>query len=187
MNTGRKFDEGKEKWSLLDYETIREMVQVLTVGAEKYGDINYQRVDPKRYQDALMRHIVAMIAGEENDPEDGKSHASHAMANLMFLRWHEKNGPKTAESVTQSAGPKGWDTATKLPKKEFTVSLLKGGKFIRYGFDDLKHVSMKEIMATYPFSCCGCAFSENHFCACPDDKLKRHCAENGSIFVKHKY
>lgn len=85
---GKKNDEGKARWDLLDMQFTGEVVNVLTAGAEKYGANNWQNVEDaeNRYFAALMRHIVAYRNGEDNDPEDGLPHLAHAACNLMFLQ-----------------------------------------------------------------------------------------------------
>ena len=58
---GRKFDKDKPRWGLLPLLPVQEIVKVLTFGAHKYEDDNWQHVpDAKvRYYDALQRHLVA--------------------------------------------------------------------------------------------------------------------------------
>ncbi|TQE93800.1 MAG: hypothetical protein FKY71_18000 [Spiribacter salinus] len=65
----------------------REMAEVLTFGARKYGDGNWQLVEhPEEwYVAAAMRHINAYRDGEENDPETGLHHLAHAMCCLAFV------------------------------------------------------------------------------------------------------
>lgn len=88
---GVKYDEEKLMWSLLDFNSIEDLVKVLQYGAKKYSLDNWKYVEPKsRYFDACLRHIIAWKQGEQNDSESGLSHLSHAMACLMFLNWSEK-------------------------------------------------------------------------------------------------
>jgi len=89
---GLKFDEAKNRWDLLPIECIEEVVKVLTMGSCKYGNNNWQNVEPfnERYYAALMRHIVEWRKGNTIDEESGLSHLSHAMCNLVFLLWKEK-------------------------------------------------------------------------------------------------
>lgn len=89
--TGMKFDAGKPRWSLLPLVEVEKIVRVLTFGAAKYADSNWQLVDPSKYHDALFRHITAWQAGEKADAETGISHLAHAGACVLFLLWHEAN------------------------------------------------------------------------------------------------
>lgn len=89
---GKKNDEGKARWDLIDLGFVQEGVDVLTFGAEQYGENNWQEVEnaENRYFAALMRHLVAYRNGETQDPDTGMSHLAHALCNLMFLRHFEK-------------------------------------------------------------------------------------------------
>ena len=88
-----KYDSGKPMASLVEPEFILGMAKVMTKGAEKYAIDNWKQghseEDIRRYKDALMRHILAYLSGEKNDPETGLSHAYHASCNLMFLNYFE--------------------------------------------------------------------------------------------------
>jgi hypothetical protein len=93
MEEGKKFDKEKDRWDLLPLECVEDVVKILTFGAEKYGPDNWQNVTPfeDRYYSALMRHLVAWRKGEKIDPESKLPHLAHAMCNLVFLSWGEKN------------------------------------------------------------------------------------------------
>lgn len=92
---GRKFDSSPDKlrWDLLPIQEIEEIVKILTFGANKYADNNWQIVPnaKERYYAALMRHIVAYRKGEGIDSESGVSHLAHAMCNMIFLMWLNNN------------------------------------------------------------------------------------------------
>jgi len=84
---GRKFDGGKLEYGLLPPYALEETVKVLTFGAQKYERNNWIHVEdgPRRYFDALQRHLWAWKKGEQIDPESGLHHLAHAMCCLMFL------------------------------------------------------------------------------------------------------
>lgn len=84
---GRKFDGGKLQYGLLPPLALRETVQVLTFGAQKYEPDNWKRVpEPnRRYFDAAERHVWAYKEGEKYDPESGVNHLAHAICCLMFM------------------------------------------------------------------------------------------------------
>ena len=44
--------------------------------------------------DSMMRHQIALMAGEEIDQESGKPHIGHIMANAMFYSYHYTNVKK---------------------------------------------------------------------------------------------
>ena len=87
MSEGRKDDTGKARWDLLPLKATREIVDVLTFGAAKYGANNWQLVEDHeaRYVAALQRHLTAWRLGETCDPESGLHHLAHAGCCLLFL------------------------------------------------------------------------------------------------------
>ena len=91
MKAGRKFDGGKLEYGLLPPLALKEVVKVLTFGAQKYDRDNWQKVpdSKRRYFDALQRHTWAWKEGEQFDPESGIHHLAHAMCCLMFLYEHD--------------------------------------------------------------------------------------------------
>lgn len=84
---GAKDDQGKPRYSLLQWESIAEQLKVLEYGAAKYAPEGWRLVEKPRarYYDALMRHLAAWWAGEENDPDSGLPHLAHAMCCVSFL------------------------------------------------------------------------------------------------------
>lgn len=91
MENGIKNDGEKLRYDLLPPEPIEEVVEVLTFGAKKYSDNNWQKVPDakKRYYAALMRHLEAWRMGETHDAESDLSHLAHALCCLIFLSWFE--------------------------------------------------------------------------------------------------
>ncbi len=92
-----KHDTDKAQWSLLPWEVLEEVVQILTEGERKYPSVdgipNYQRcTDVNRYFNAHDRHLFETRMGRLTDKESGKSHIAHAIANLLFAGWLEKYG-----------------------------------------------------------------------------------------------
>lgn len=89
-----KADSGKLQWSLLPFAEVEEVVKVLMKGASKYSPDNWKKCDnTKRYEDALMRHVIAYIKGNKIDEVsqggDGLSHLAHAVCNCLFLMWFD--------------------------------------------------------------------------------------------------
>ena len=55
-------------------------------GTTKYGSPdNWKQVEPQRYKDALYRHWLAFLQGEQYDLESGLPHLWHMACNLAFL------------------------------------------------------------------------------------------------------
>jgi len=94
--TGKKFDEGKLRYDLIPPEFMEEVAKILTYGALKYSDNNWQNLDNfnSRFYAALERHLQAWRKGEDIDKESGLSHLSHAATNCLFLLWKEKQSEK---------------------------------------------------------------------------------------------
>ncbi len=91
---GTKLDQDKPKVSLIPSEAILEMATAFTYGAKKYGSDNFKSgLAYRRLLDATLRHILALSAGEDTDPESGNSHVGHAMASLAMLCYMMKNRP----------------------------------------------------------------------------------------------
>lgn len=90
LNTtvGRKDDDGKLRYDLLDVDFEEEMAKVLTEGAKKYAPNSWQKVEgaKDRYYAALRRHLAAVRKGEFRNLEDGDvSHFAQIAVNAMFL------------------------------------------------------------------------------------------------------
>lgn len=64
-----------------------EMAMVMQHGAQKYGAWNWRKSDVVRriYLDAALRHLFAMIDGQEFDPDSNRLHAAHVMASMAIL------------------------------------------------------------------------------------------------------
>ena len=89
---GTKYDMGKTRVELLDAEWLESVGQVLTFGATKYAEDNWRGgITYRRVIGALLRHTFAIMRGEDNDPESGLPHISHASCCAMFLYWMMKH------------------------------------------------------------------------------------------------
>lgn len=81
-----KADKGKLELSLVNPQLVKAVAEVRMYGTNKYGDSeNWRKVEPKRYVDALYRHLLAYIEGKEVDEESGLSHLAHMACNISFL------------------------------------------------------------------------------------------------------
>lgn len=89
-----KKDDGKPDWSLVPFDGLEGMVRVLEFGAKKYSRDNWMTsggFSYRRVLTACLRHLFAYMRGEDNDPESGLSHISHAQCNLLFLGYYLTN------------------------------------------------------------------------------------------------
>ena len=87
-----KYDVGKARMELLPLPALQDVAEVLTFGAAKYADNGWKSLPDaeNRYTGALLRHLAAIQAGEEVDPESGLSHISHVACNAIFLTHFHK-------------------------------------------------------------------------------------------------
>jgi hypothetical protein len=93
VEEGMKDDSGKARYDLLAPEALSGLVDVLTFGARKYADRNWERgIAFSRVFGAVMRHLWAWWRGEDNDPETGLSHLDHAACCIHFLSTYTKRG-----------------------------------------------------------------------------------------------
>lgn len=90
---GVKFDNGKTRFDLVPTEAVRAVADILTGGAAKYGDRNWEKgMDWSRPYGAALRHLFSWWDGEDRDRDTGKSHLWHAATNLAFLIAYEARG-----------------------------------------------------------------------------------------------
>lgn len=94
QHEGIKHDQDKPRPELIAPEMIEALSLVLTYGAKKYADRNWEKgMSWSRPFGALMRHMWAWWKGENKDPETGFSHLAHAACCLMFLITYETRKP----------------------------------------------------------------------------------------------
>jgi hypothetical protein len=110
---GRKDDQSKNRLDLIPPELIFAVGDILTFGAAKYADRNWERgMKWSRVFGALMRHMWAWWAGAAPTPksfvfgdldmETGKSHLWHAGCCIAFLIAYEERGTGTDDRWTGS-------------------------------------------------------------------------------------
>jgi hypothetical protein len=87
-----KADGGKPRLTLVPRQIIWDIAAVRAYGNQKYGDPeNWRQVEPQRYRDALMRHLMAYLDDPKSvDSESGLPHLWHLACNAAFLCELEK-------------------------------------------------------------------------------------------------
>jgi hypothetical protein len=91
MSDAIKNDQEKIRMDLLPVYPIEEIAKVLTFGAKKYADRNWEKgFSYSRVYGALLRHVFAWWGGQDKDSETNLSHLAHAGCCLMFLLEYEK-------------------------------------------------------------------------------------------------
>ena len=79
-----KKPEGKYEPTLVYTSLIKAIARVRRYGIEKHGDSeDWRSTTPVQHYDAALRHLYAVIDGEELD-ESGLPHLAHCLTTLMF-------------------------------------------------------------------------------------------------------
>lgn len=90
-----RYNEGKTRYDLVPAFAQEEYTKVLTMGANKYGDNNWQNgMSWSKIIASLKRHIAAIENGEDYDFESGLLHSAHVMCNAAFLTQYYKIYPQ---------------------------------------------------------------------------------------------
>jgi hypothetical protein len=102
LNNGSKKDHGKDRWDLLPWYAVEQVVKVLSFGAKKYGDENWKKVEnlDQRYFAASMRHEIAYKSGQGPDDESGLHHLAHKICCDLFRLQSEINKKKSLDKET---------------------------------------------------------------------------------------
>lgn len=93
---GLKHDQEKNRLDLLPFEALESVAEILTLGAAKYTDRNWELgINFNRLFRAALGHLWAWWLrrddgnGPGNDKETGKSHLAHAACCVLFLMTFE--------------------------------------------------------------------------------------------------
>lgn len=88
----KRYNKGKARWSLVDFEALSGLVEVLEFGANKYGENNWRKgLKTCSIVDSTLRHLYSYLLGEDLDKESSLRHIDHALANLMMLSRMDKS------------------------------------------------------------------------------------------------
>jgi len=88
---GKKDDSSKLRHDLLPVPVLEEVSKVLTFGASKYGDRNWEAgISFSRVYAACLRHLFSWWSRESRDKETNLNHLAHAICCLMFLLQYEQ-------------------------------------------------------------------------------------------------
>ena len=92
---GLRFNAGKTRYDLVPAFAQEQYAKVLTKGAEKYAERNWENgMKWSKVTASLKRHLAAYEAGEDYDKETGLLHAAHIMCNAAFLTEYYKIYPQ---------------------------------------------------------------------------------------------
>ena len=94
INPGRKDDQEKLRFDLIPAEVETALAAVLTYGAKRYSDRNWEKgLDWMRCYAAARRHLNAWLRGEDIDEESGLPAIDLALCEIVFLStfYHRKS------------------------------------------------------------------------------------------------
>ena len=99
-----RFNKGKTEFSRLYIPALEAEARVFMKGAEKYPDSpdgtpNWHKLwgeDTKNVVcNSALRHLFAIMQGEDEDKETGLPHAAHVRANMSMLIKHYNDTKET--------------------------------------------------------------------------------------------
>lgn len=90
--TGSRYNNGKLRWDLVEWNSVEEMLKVLEFGALKYNPQNWKKgLNREEILESTQRHLIKLFQKEELDSESQLHHAGHVMCNMMFYLYHAKH------------------------------------------------------------------------------------------------
>lgn len=93
LSEAYKADEEKIRYDLIPPEAMDAMAEVLTFGAKKYTDRNWEKgMAWGRAFRALISHAYKWWRGIPSDEESGMSHMAHCLCCAIFLVTYERRG-----------------------------------------------------------------------------------------------
>lgn len=103
-----KHDEGKLPLSTIPAEALADVARVMQFGLKKYGEMYGWRkgIEYSRRLDAIYRHLMALITGEDDDPESGLPHTAHIAWNAMTLQENMRLYPNLDDRIYQEWEPR---------------------------------------------------------------------------------
>ena len=82
----RDTNKGKPRYDLIPHECLKELAELYSRGAEKYGSENWKKAETEeeinRFIESAFRHFYQFIAGE-----DDESHMAATVFNLFAYRY----------------------------------------------------------------------------------------------------
>ncbi len=95
----RRLNAGKARVDLIYPGAITAEGQVMAFGAQKYDDNNWKKsLNTDKHDEfvqgciaSMLRHTLAISAGEYLDPESGLPHVAHVRCNAAFIQFYRDN------------------------------------------------------------------------------------------------
>lgn len=104
---GLRYNSGKTRHDLIPAYAQEQYGKVMTVGANKYAERNWERgMAWSKVLASLERHLQAIKRGEDFDPETGLLHSAHIMCNAAFITEYYKIYPEGDDRPHMYLNPK---------------------------------------------------------------------------------
>jgi hypothetical protein len=108
-----------------------EVAPVMALGAKKYGPYNWResKVKLSVYLTAILRHTLAALDGQWEDPESGRPHVAHVGAGVGIILDADASGqliddlPKPGPAAKLLAALAGQDGSLGVPAPEDRLPL----------------------------------------------------------------
>ena len=90
-----RYNSGKTDFTLLPVDALEAESNVWMMGMEKYGRNNWEKLWGDETKNVVMqsamRHMMAILSGEDIDNESGQPHAAHVRCNMaMLIRYYNE-------------------------------------------------------------------------------------------------
>lgn len=107
-----RYNNGKPEVSHIAPEFLLDLASLMSASAKKYSKWNYAKgqylTTPA---DSLMRHFIAFMSGENDDPESKHSHLVHIAANALIMwctcKYHLEKHPDLDDRFKKVLGIEG--------------------------------------------------------------------------------
>lgn len=102
----KRYDTGKLRYDLVNPDAHEGMIKVLTMGANKYGDRNWEKgMKWSKVIASAKRHLAALEKGIDFDDESGEKHIDHLACNAHFLSAYYKLCPHLDDRPSKFNNP----------------------------------------------------------------------------------
>lgn len=89
---GYKETENKISYEEIDWDFIKQMALRMNQNKNKYGKNNWKLpLSVEHIEQALLRHVIAIIHPDISDPETRQEHLAAIGDNAMILNYQLKN------------------------------------------------------------------------------------------------
>ena len=92
--SGARYNSGKPPMELIPFRALYPAADVFGYGAQKYAPWNWAKGMAWSIPVAcIQRHLAALQAGEDVDPESGLPHIGHILCNALMLSHYMQHCP----------------------------------------------------------------------------------------------